>query len=643
MLKKIEDIGNHEYLLTNGLGGYCFSSIDGTLCRKYHSLMTVSLAPPVQRLHLVSKCEEVVKMGDRRFQLSYENTYGRPETPVYVTDFEKRGAAVHVFESEGVHVKRKTAMKYGSNQVSVVYEVHMPEDGELRLTPFYHFRDHHDVDIPSLEDYALKALNNNVYQVTHTKHSVYVQTDAQFTPDRRLSDESYYPIETDRGYPNRERHVILGSFTQVLKKGFNRISISFHTSEVFSEPYEVFEERNDRYDALIAKSGFKNAHIRQLVQSADDFIVYRKSTGKKTILAGYPWFTDWGRDTMIALPGLTLSTKRYDEGLEMIEGFMAYVHRGIIPNNFPDEGQAPMYNTADGTLWLFNAMYLYYQHTKDKAAVKRLLPDMLNILKHHMTGTMNDIYMDTDGLLVTGNPETQLTWMDVKVDGWVVTPRHGKAVEINALWYNAICITMSLAEAVGSEAESHRMGLEALSRKIKASFHDAFYNEAAGNLYDLVIDGVPYDIPRPNMIFAVSLPFAVLEEAYFKSLVDYVTDHFKVPYGLLTLAQDDPDFQGFYSGSLLQRDGAYHRGTAWAWLLGPYFDAHHKAYGDKKAIKEAIDVLFDHLDEGIHGSISEIFEGNAPHKQKGCSAQAWSVAEILRIWDALSLDSLTTS
>jgi predicted glycogen debranching enzyme len=421
-----------------------------------------------------------------------------------------------------------------------------------------------------------------------------------------------------------------------LKAGKHAIDVLINISAEFQPADAVFTNRIVRYEKLMERAGAtatpEDATLRRLVQAADDFIVYRKTTGKMSIIAGYPWFSDWGRDTMISIPGLTLSTGRSEEALQMIEGFIEMAYMGIIPNNFPDEGEAPMYNTSDGTLWLFNAVNAYYEATGDLDAIRRLYPQLMQILNHHLQGTINDIFMDTDGLLSSGNEMTQLTWMDVKVNGWVVTPRHGKAVEINALWYNALAIMNKLTKLLNIGNEAMEVDFEALLGQVKASFNDAFWNAKDQNLYDLIIDGEPVDIPRPNMIFAVSLPYPVLEERRWKAVVNYVTKHFKVPYGLLTLRREDKNFNKTYEGDLLSRDGAYHRGTAWGWLIGPYLEAHLKTFHDRSIVKADLEMLFTHLDEGIHGSISEIFEGGEPHAQRGCSAQAWSVAEALRIW-----------
>lgn len=641
MKKSKYDIMNREYLLTNGLGGYSFSSLDEVNSRKYHSLYTVSYAPPVKRMHLISKMVPIVEMAGQTYIFAHENSLDDSQTESTLDGFSQKGVVIQTFKQGPITLEKRSAFLYGTDNLAVTYTLNAPEPCTLKLEPWFHFRDHHDVMPIDMETYkAHWDEDSGVLVVRHKGMEVYLRTEGGFLPYARTTDLSHYPIESQRGYPDTEKHVVVGQFVYDMDEANKTASLSINTTLAFEEASQILAQSEKRASDLMERAGFKHPQINRLVLAADDFIVHRANTGKKTIVAGYPWFTDWGRDTMIALPGLTLSTKRYKEGLQMIEGFLSKVHQGIIPNNFPDEGQAPMYNTSDATLWLFNAVYAYYVRTKDKLAVDVLLPQLVSILEHHMKGTINDIYMDADGLLSTGNKSTQLTWMDVKVNGWVVTPRHGKAVEINALWYNALKVTQFLANEVYASDLVADLELETVADRVYQSFNEKFWCEDEQVLYDLIIDGKPVNIKRPNMIFAVSLPFAVLKKAHFKAVVDFVTKTFKVPYGLLTLNREHEDFCGKYQGDLLSRDGAYHRGTAWAWLLGPYFDAHFKTYGDKQWIYDQLEVFYSHLDEGVLGSVSEIFEGDAPHAQRGCSAQAWSVAEIIRIYEALDLDAV---
>lgn len=633
MKNPVNALINHEFLMTNGLGGYAFGTLEGPSARKYHGLYTVSLTPPVQRCHMISKIQKRIWLDDEAIVLNHDLRAGTQEIESTCVNFVHKGTIFQTYQQGNLMWHRELAFKYGTNELAIVYEFDVPQDCFLEMEPWFNFRDHHETETPDMSLYqGAFTEDEGVLKVTDGAHEVFIKSHGIFSPNKTYTEESWYPIETRRGYPDLEKHISMGVFRYPLKKGANRVEISINIENLFSSPDSVLKSRKDRYMTLLEKTGFSNASIVKLVQAADDFVVYRQNTGKKTIIAGYPWFTDWGRDTMIALPGLTLVTGRYEEALEMIEGFLSKAYRGIIPNNFPDEGEAPMYNTSDGTLWLFNAVYHYYEHTKDLPGVRNLLPDLISIIKHHIEGTINDIYMDEDGLLNTGNPETQLTWMDVKVEEWVVTPRHGKAVEINALWYNAVKILMALAEATDSKSLIASMDLETLSEKIRIGFNEKFWNEKTGSLYDLIIEGEPVDIPRPNMIFSVGLTFPVLEPSRWASVVSYVEKSFKVPYGLLTLKRNDENFHAHYEGDLLKRDGAYHRGTAWGWLLGPYLEAHYKTFKDRKSILEDLNLAFAHLEEGIHGSFSEIFEGEAPHLQRGCSAQAWSVGELLRIW-----------
>jgi predicted glycogen debranching enzyme len=648
MQKSINDIMNHEYLMTNGLGGYSFGTLDQVNCRKYHGLYTVSYNPPIERMHLISKIAEAVVIEGATYPVTFENaTDGsvplNDATETHLKSYRHEGIIEQVFElSEiGVIIKRTLAMAYGTNHLAVRYQMETTRPVELVMTPLFNFRDHHDVVSVNLEDYHVRYDDPLQYlHVASKGKEVYLKWESatgltpNYKPNHTVSAFSYYPIETQRGYPDIERHADLGAFHFSIDKGLSEVDLLINLSPTFESASSVFRGRQDRYEALIAKAGAKYApySFKRLIQAADDFIVYRKTTGKMTIIAGYPWFSDWGRDTMISIPGLTLETGRHEEALQMIEGFLSMAYMGIIPNNFPDEGEAPMYNTSDATLWLFNALYMYYEQTKDLKSIERLYPKLMEIINHHIQGTINEIYMDVDGLLSSGNEETQLTWMDVKVGGWVVTPRHGKAVEINALWYNAVAVMNEFSKRLNIPPEALERDFEILMKQIKQSFNDVFWNEKEHNLYDLIIDGKAVDIPRPNMIFAVSLPFAVLDERRWLPVVEYVMRNFKVPYGLLTLRREDEAFHERYEGDLLSRDGAYHRGTAWGWLIGPYLEAHYKTFGDTSYIRSSIDALMVHLDEGVHGSIAEIFEGGAPHAWRGCSAQAWSVAEAIRLY-----------
>jgi predicted glycogen debranching enzyme len=370
---------------------------------------------------------------------------------------------------------------------------------------------------------------------------------------------------------------------------------------------------------------------RTLTLAADQFIVRRGAEGR-TVIAGYPWFTDWGRDTMIALPGLCLATGRFDDARRILGAFAEVASEGMLPNRFPDSGEAPEYNTVDATLWFFIAAQQYLDATGDETFVReRMLPVLRDVVAWHERGTRHDIHVDRDdGLLVAGVEGDQLTWMDAKVGDWVVTPRHGKAVEINALWYNALRILAGFERRWGSEADVNRF--DAAAARVRASFRQVFWNDATRSLFD-VVHGQDRDASvRPNQIFAISLPHPLLEGLDAAEVLAVVERKLLTPAGLRSLSPDDPRFIGTYIGGPRERDGAYHQGTVWAWLLGPYIDALVRVRGEAGAhdARRIVAAFESHLDEVCVGSISEIFDGAPPHAPRGCFAQAWSVGEILR-------------
>lgn len=386
--------------------------------------------------------------------------------------------------------------------------------------------------------------------------------------------------------------------------------------------------------------------MRHLALAADQFIVERSlddDTPGATIIAGYPWFSDWGRDTMIALPGLTLSTGRPELAAIILRTFARYVDQGMLPNRFPDAGETPEYNTVDATLWYVHAIYQYWQATGDTGLTKELYPVLVDIIDWHRRGTRYGIHVADDGLLFSGAPGVQLTWMDAKVGDWVVTPRIGKAVEINALWHNALRVMAGLARHIGQpEAVINHYSEEA--ERVAETFRQRFWYEAGGYLYD-VIDGPDGELGsdgqrrdaslRPNQIFAVSLPFKLLNEAQAQAVVDTCARELWTSYGLRSLAATAQAYTGHYGGPPLARDGAYHQGTVWGWLLGPFATAHHRVYGDALQAKAFLAAMADHMAAGCLGSLSEIFNGDPPHSPRGCFAQAWSVAELLRAWREL--------
>ena len=399
------------------------------------------------------------------------------------------------------------------------------------------------------------------------------------------------------------------------------------------EAMELRDHEIRRRSQLTVALPYSDFLPRRLAAAADCFLVQRQSTQSTTVIAGYPWFTDWGRDTMIALPGLTLVTGRFELARELLQTFARHMRHGLLPNMFPDDGQEAIYNTVDAPLWFFQAVYKYLEYTGDDRLVQQeLLPVLQEIYRAYRDGTDFGIGMDPDGLIRAGNPEVQLTWMDAKVDDWVVTPRDGKAVEINALWYNALLIMGCLEQRYGI-----RPTIPAnLPEKVAHSFQALFWNNRKQCLADYVREGQQDVAIRPNQILAVSLPFMIIKPEWARKIVWRVWQDLYTPYGLRTLAPQDPGYQGTYGGDRYQRDGAYHQGSAWSWLLGPFITAYRRINGYSPASREVagqwLAAFEDHLRDAGVGFVSEIFDGDFPHHAQGCIAQAWGVAEILRAY-----------
>ncbi|NLY18185.1 MAG: glycogen debranching protein, partial [Clostridiaceae bacterium] len=444
-----------------------------------------------------------------------------------------------------------------------------------------------------------------------------------------------YPYEHERGLSDTEDHYIPGIYEIDLapceEKAITVVASYGEPVDTLDGEYLISQEILRQKE--LVKGLEKDKFRFWLTLAADKFIVGRKSTNAKTIIAGYPWFTDWGRDTMIALTGLTLATKRFNDARDILSTFAKFEKDGLIPNVFSDIGTEPAYNTVDAALWYFEAIYKYIKYTGDfDFVVKRLLPVLKNIINGYMNGTGFDIKMDEDGLITAGNEETQLTWMDAKAGNWVVTPRHGKAVEINALWYNALKIMNYILIRSGEKNDDYLK----IAQKVKRSFVKLFWNENSNCLYDVVNDQGKDDKIRPNQILAVSLSFPVLSGEIAKSVVNTVYNELYTAFGLRSLSQKSAEYKGIYIGNQFSRDGAYHQGTVWTWPLGQFITAYARVYKEDGDLIQKLEDFFlpfeDHLKDSCIGIISEIFDGNEPLIPRGCFAQAWSVAEILRAY-----------
>lgn len=628
-----------EWLVTNGLGGFAAGTIIGANARKYHGLLTAALRPPVRRVLLVAKLDERFVSGDRQYNLATNELEEQVAECglLHLQRFLADPVPTFVFSFGDVLLTKQVFMVYGENTTVVLYRVAGgATPGILYLTPLVNFRDYHwtvpagHVEFrvePLPEGAAVRPLGADV--------TLYLTGSAgTFHPAGYWRHGFTYPLERERGEAAREDHYVPGYFAvPVEDEGEKTIAVVASTRrDRVPDGTVLLAEAVARREGLVALAGYGDPFARRLVLAADAFLAHRESTGGRSVIAGYPWFTDWGRDAMIALPGLTLVTKRYQEAAEILCGFARYCRDGLLPNTFPDEGEEPLYNTIDAGLWFFHAVYKYLCYTGDHDLIReRIYPVLEEIVERYLAGTRFGIGADEDGLVRGGSPGVQLTWMDAKVDGWVVTPRHGKPVEVNALWYNALHVLRRLAARYGRPFPWAR-----LLPRVRESFRRAFWDPGAGYLYD-VVEGENRDASlRPNQILALSLPYSLVTPDEGRKVLQAVWRELYATYGLRSLAPGHPDYRGTYQGDRPARDAAYHQGTVWAWLIGPFVTAYRRVHGYSRQSRERAAAFLrpfaDHLrDHGV-GFISEIFDGDEPFVARGCFAQAWSVAEVLRAW-----------
>lgn len=645
-----------EWAVTNGIGGYAGSSMIGAHSRTHQGYLIASLHAPIERYLVFSKINETATVGTST--VSFETSQHRAsEKTVYtegqkfLTSFIYDGSVHYTYEADNFSFEKHITLKRNANVCAVSYELAAGDsDCTFTLTPLFNYREHSESSTPDTlrfdtftEDrtfYLVPEKNKDIAIRFQTSEGTFSERETVYDIDMQLQIEvdletdgldcHYCPVDLSIAVPaNTTKKVsILCSIGDV-----NERPAPVSATEAFS----ILEE-NARYHAeLFEKAGYRDSFANQLVLASDQFLTYRESTKMMTVLAGLPWFTDWGRDTMIAFTGLTLCTKRFKEAEEILLTFARYIRHGIVPNMFPDDNMPPLYNTVDASLWYFYAVYQYLHYNpaaEAEAFVKeQIFPHLKEIISAYEKGTDFSIYMEDDGLIHAGSGLDQITWMDVRIGDWVATPRHGKPVEINALWYNALRIMESLCEKFDEDASAYRTR----ANQVKESFNAKFWDSSNQCLFDVVDGDEPDDHIRPNQIYAVSLPFSLLPEEQEKAVVALVEKELFVGCGLRSLAPDHPDYHGIYCGALAKRDAAYHQGTAWGFLLGGFFSAymkvnHHSSSAAENAI-HMLEPVRKHLsDSGCIGSISEIFDGDAPHNPRGCYAQAWSVGEVLRCY-----------
>jgi len=653
--RDIETSLNLEWLVTNGLGGYASSTIVGANTRRYHGLLVAAIASPRERLVLLSKVDEEIEAEGVTYFLGtneYTPATIHPCGFVHLEEFRlEDGLPVWLYRGGEWELEKRIWMAYGQNTTYLRYTLRRsPGPITLTLRPLANYRNFHqetrgrvDWDFLHVEADERGCCILRAFEGAHP-YILRAVPPMEHIPTGVWYWNFLHRRERERGLDYTEDLYAPGVLRCRLHPGESQFLIASAepTEQVDLNGERVLERERARRRALLERSGLaaEREEIRQLVLAADQFIVHRppstlalpRTFSPVTVIAGYPWFGDWGRDTMISLPGLLLSTRRYEEAAGLLRTYARYVDQGMLPNRFPDVGETPEYNTVDATLHFFIALWAYLQATQDLDLAGELYPLLAEIVHWHIRGTRYGIQVDpSDGLLRAGVPGVQLTWMDARVEDWVVTPRHGKPVEVNALWYNALRILDEVGRKLGRRAG--RKEARSLAERIAETFPRRFWYAPGGYLYD-VVDGPSGDDPslRPNQVLALSLPFPLLAGEQARSILEVVGRELLTPYGLRTLSPKDSAYHGRYEGDRWQRDAAYHQGTVWAWLIGPYCTALRRVYGPTADTRRLLEGLLAHLRQAGLGTISEIFDGDPPHTPRGCIAQAWSVAEVLRSW-----------
>jgi len=659
-----QQASQHEWLVTNGLGGYASGTISGALTRRYHGLLIAALQPPVGRTLMLTKLDETATYGGTPYLL-YANMWenGVIDAPglKFLESFHLEGTTpVWTFAFGDALLEKRVWMERDANRTFIAYKlVRASQSVALSLKALVNYRDHHgnirtdnwvmDISHNAFERVLSICAYDGATDFYIKSEGAVISPQHEWYRGYNLSEEAY------RGLASLEDHLYAGEFKATLKAG-ETLTLAASTEPVWnigseraggqpSRGERVLTERVGHKTQLIRRSPFATEpdDVQQLVLAADQFVVRRPLPDEPegySIIAGYHWFGDWGRDTMIALPGLTLTTGRPEVARKILHTFASFVDQGMLPNNFPEGGIVPGYNTVDATLWYFEAIRAYIALTGDDELLRELYPVLAGIIDWHVRGTRYQIHVDpVDGLLYAGEEGVQLTWMDAKIGDWVVTPRTGKAVEINALWYNALCSMAEFARHIGESAEPY----EERATQVAVSFA-RFWSVDNGYCYDVLDTPQGDDASlRPNQLVAVSLHYCALMPEQQKGVVDVCARKLWTSHGLRSLSPDDSRYVGHYGGDSRQRDSVYHQGTAWAWLVGPFVLAHLRVYNDPQIARSFLESLLQHISGQGMGSLGEVSDGDAPFTPRGAIAQAWSVAEFLRAWQAMRTleDSVT--
>ena len=714
-LANFRDNAKREWALTNGIGGYAGGSVIGSLGRTHQGYLIASFHPPVERYLVFSKTNEAFLCDGQIFDLEaaqhageemditlvnsddVPDVYKAPDTvsvasdfvtrkPVYTegqryqTGFDYDGNVHFTYSCGNILMEKHIALVQGENKVAIAYNIKNAGESNatMVITPLMNYREHNDSSTCdslkfnnlTLQDACgfmlIPEANPNVGIVLTTSEGELMPSAKLYDEDLQFAtevenevpglDTCYTPYEIHVDIPaGTIKELSLICYVDADTVDAEQESLSL-VPIASNEAFDVIKDNETFFAELVKTADCQDEFSEILTIAANQFLSHRESTGLTTVLAGLPWFTDWGRDTMIAFTGLVLSTGRFDKAEEILLTFAKYVDHGMVPNMFPDNGQDPLYNTVDASLWYFYAVDKYLEYNNTPAAYgfiqDNIYPALKEIIAAYKTGTLFSIYMEEDGLIHAGSGTDQVTWMDVRVGDWVVTPRHGKPVEINALWYNALKVMEKLAAHYGDSPEIRvpsfansvdtdtSITYGTLAEQVKSSFCEKFWNEKDNCLYDVIDDGNGANEKdssiRPNQIYAVALPYTMLDEDKARAVVDTVTEKLFVGVGLRSLDPAHKDYHPIYIGCLPKRDAAYHQGTAWGFILGGFITAYTKVFGPSKETAEKclemIAPVKEHLRNNCVGSICEIFDGDAPHNGRGCYAQAWSVGEALRCY-----------
>lgn len=653
---------DQEWLLTNGLGGYSSMAINGAPTRKYHGLLVAALPTPYGRTIMLNFIRESVELNGQRHvltQVEHDDEKNKVLQEVSLAEFRlENGLPTWVYKLPNqIVIEKKIFMVHMQNTVHIIYDIlECPSSFKFMFQPFFDIR-HHEASLQNPQKpFNLKAIDRFFEIATSDLPSLFLipSNTINFIYETKELKDVFYRIEKERGYDAFGSLKSPGFFEAAVEKG-QRLGFTVSTEAldiVNSISIDAaLEAENARRQIFLSECVNRHPHVAssnlamELIIAADQFVIipqsrlsdiaWTRALGEeaRTIIAGYHWFNDWGRDTMISLEGLTLSTGRFVEAKYILQTFVHHLKDGLIPNMFPDKDNEGIYNTADATLWFFHALDRYTAYTDDFEFIKFLLPKIKEILAFHIHGTLFNIHVDMeDGLLVQGKEGYALTWMDAKIGNIIVTPRRGKAVEINALWFNALSLTIEWIQRFQTDGEEKIY--QEIAKRCYESFNTKFWCEEKGYLFDVIEGENGNDHScRPNQIFAISLKYPVLKKEYWAPVMHVVEHKLLTPLGLKTLSSDFSDYKLVYAGDLLARDMAYHQGTVWAWLIGPFIDAWLKLHPeDMQRAHKFLENFNTHFSEGCIGSINEIFDAEHPFIHRGCIAQAWSIAEILRVW-----------